>query len=142
MKKSSIYGFVKYMKKLADELNIAISTPRITVRQVHANITADSSEVYYRRNLMVPFLDHITTELEGRFGPIHQTKVKFLGLIPSVAGSYPLASIAEVGEMYKADLPSPHLLSTEFRRWKSKFSSEPVDKDQMIMVPRNGNAIM
>ena len=29
--------------------------------------------------------------------------------------------------MYKADLPSPHLLSTEFRRWKSKYSSAPLD---------------
>jgi hypothetical protein len=78
------------MKTLADELDIAVSTPRITARQVHrANIPADSPEEYYRRNLMIPFLDHITAELEGRFGPIHQT----LGLIPSLAASYPLASI-------------------------------------------------
>ena len=114
------------VKTLADELDIAVSTPRITARQVHrANIPADSPEVYYRRNLMIPFIDHITTELEGRFGPIHQMMVKLLGLISSVAASYPLASIKEVGDMYEADLPSPHLLSTEFSRWKSR-SSTPV----------------
>ena len=71
------------VKTLTDELDIAVSTPRITARQVHrANVPADSPEEYYQRNLMIPFLDHITTELEGRFGPIHQTKVKLLGLIP------------------------------------------------------------
>ena len=118
--------FIK-VKTLADELDIAVSTPRITARQVHrANIPADSPEEYYRRNLMIPFLDHITKELEGRFGPIHQTKVNLLGLIPSLAASYPLASIKEVGDLYKADLPSPHLFSTEFSRWKSRFSCTPV----------------
>ena len=55
-------------------------------------------------------------------GPIQQKKVKLLGLIPFVAATYPSASVTEVGELYKADLPSPHLLSTEFRCWKTKYS--------------------
>ena len=114
------------VKILADKLDIAVAVPRINARQVHRdNIPADSPEEYYRRNLMIPFLDHITTELENRFGPIHQTKVKLLGLVPALATSYPLASINEVGDLYKADLPSPYLLSTEFSRWKSRFSSTP-----------------
>lgn len=77
---------------------------------------------------MIPFLDHITSELETRFGPIHQTKIKLLGLIPSVAATYSFASIKDVGELYKADLPSPQLLSTEFNRWKIKFMSIPQDQ--------------
>ena len=93
------------VKTLADELDIAVSTPRITARQVHhANIPADNPEEYYRRNLIIPFLDHINTELEGRFRPIHQIKVKLLGFIPSLAASYPLASIKEVGDLYKSRL--------------------------------------
>ena len=64
------------VKTLADELDIAVSNPRITGRQVHhANIPADSPEVYCRRKVMIPFLDHITTELESSFELIHQTKV-------------------------------------------------------------------
>ena len=113
---------------MAEELNILIATPRITARQIHrSNIPADSPEAYYRRNLVIPFLDHITTELTQRFGPVQQTKVKLLGLIPSIAATYSPASVTEVGELYKADLPSPHLLSTEFRRWKTKYSSAPLD---------------
>ena len=59
------------IKTLGDELNIPIATPRIAARQVHrSNIPADSPEAYYRRNLVIPFLDHIITELTERFGPI------------------------------------------------------------------------
>ena len=65
---------------------------------------------------MIPFLDHITS------------KVKLLGLILSVAATYPVASIAEVGALYSADLPSPQLLSTKFSRWKRACASTPVDK--------------
>ena len=116
------------IKTMADELNIPVSTPRTVARQVHRdNAPADSPGVYYRRNLMIPFLNHITSELDNRFGPSHQTKIKLLGLIPSIAASYPLASVTEVGKMYKADLPSPHMLSTEFSRWKSKCFSTPKD---------------
>ena len=77
---------------------------------------------------MMPFLDHITNEMQARFGPIHQTKVKVLGLVPTIAPTYSHASIKDVSELYKADLPSPQLLSTEFNRWKIRCTSIPLDK--------------
>ena len=77
---------------------------------------------------MIPFLNYIIIEFEQRFGPVQQTKIKLLGLIPSIAATYPLASITEVGDLYKSDLPSSHMLSTEFRTWKSKYSSMPSDQ--------------
>ena len=60
------------MTTLAEKLYISASTPRIAPRQVHCfNAPADTPECYYCWNIVLPFLDHITTELEGRFGPIH-----------------------------------------------------------------------
>ncbi len=118
------HAWFEEIKSFAESLDISVSIPRITSRQVHrANIPADTPEVYYRRNIMIPFLDHITAEMETRFGPIHQTKIKLLGLIPSTAVSYAASSIKDVGELYKSDLPSPQLLTTEFNRWKMKFTS-------------------
>ena len=72
-------------------------------------------------------LDHIITELTERFGPIQQTKVKLLGLILSIITTctYSHASVTEVRELYKPNLPSPHLLSTEFQRWQTKYSLVP-----------------
>ena len=59
------------IKVLAEGLNIAIATPRTTSRQVHhSNIPADTPETFYRRNIMIPLLNHITTELKQRFGQL------------------------------------------------------------------------
>ena len=74
------------IKTLVDEFKISVATPQTTARQVHrSNIPAEIPETYFRRNLMIPFLDHITTQLEDRFGSIHQTMVKLLDLLPSFA---------------------------------------------------------
>uniref|UniRef100_A0A1X7V4Q2 Uncharacterized protein n=1 Tax=Amphimedon queenslandica TaxID=400682 RepID=A0A1X7V4Q2_AMPQE len=108
---------------LAEKLCITVNTPRISGRQAHrSNIPADSPEVFYRQNLVVPFLDRITSELTKRFGSTKQTKVKLLGLIPSIAATYPDASIKKVGESHKFCLPSPQLLLTEYHRCKAKYS--------------------
>ena len=102
-------------------LDIPVTMPTIHTRQAHrSNISADSPEAYYRRNIMIPFLDHILSEMRHRFGEVHHTKIKLLGLIPSIVVDYDAASIDAVG---RADLPSPQMLSTEFSCWKSKFAS-------------------
>ena len=74
------HSWFSEIKSFADDFNVPVSTPRISSRQVHrVNVTADSPETYYRRSVMIPFLDHIMTQLQARFGPIHQTKIKLLG---------------------------------------------------------------
>ena len=56
--------------------------------------------------------------MQARFG---QSKVKVLGLVPTIAQTY---SIKDVSELFKADLPSPQLLSTD---WKIRCTSIPLD---------------
>ena len=116
------------IKTLADDLNVPVSTPRITSKQVH-RVTGptDSPEIYYRNNITIPFLDHITTKLRARFGPIHKTKIKLLGLIPAVDATCYFASIKDVGELYKTDLLSSQLLSTEINWSKIKCTATPLD---------------
>ena len=44
------------------------SIPRRCQRQTHqANVEGETPEVYYRRSLTIPFLDHLLKELEDRF---------------------------------------------------------------------------
>ncbi len=66
------------------------------------------------------------------FGPIHQTKVKLLGLIPSVAAKYPLASVKAVGEMYKADQPTCSLQSISDGRANFHFPPKMLPTDQTL----------
>ena len=123
------HAWFKEMTEFATLLDVPVTVPRVHARQVHrSNIPADTPEAYYRRNIMIPFLDHILSEMRHRFGEIHRTTIKLLGLIPSIIVDFDAASIDALGELYRADLPSPQLLSTEFRRWKSKFASMTSEK--------------
>ena len=52
------------------------SRPRIAGRQRHrGNIPAESTEEHFRKNLAIPFLDHILVELKAKFSGIKHVKV-------------------------------------------------------------------
>lgn len=66
--------------ELSSDLDTEPSVPRTVSRQQHrANAPHDTPEEYYRRNLFVPFLDHITQEMSSRFGNTQKTAVQLLG---------------------------------------------------------------
>ena len=53
---------------LSQSVNIAESAPRLASRQQHRqNIPSDSISDYYKRNLTIPILDHLSNELDTRF---------------------------------------------------------------------------
>ena len=73
------------ISKLAQKLDISIAVPRTVGRQVYRNNSpADSPETYYRRNVLLPFLDHMLTQLQDRFGGVRQQIVKLFSLVPSL----------------------------------------------------------
>ena len=78
----------------------------------------------------MPFLDHVASEMETRFGSVHQTQIKLLCLVPCTSVTCTSSSIKDVGELYRSDLPSPQLLSTEFSRWK--ISVSPNDRPDSL----------
>ena len=118
------HSWFEEIKTFADSLDISVSIPRTASRQVHrSNVPAETPEVYYRRNIMLPFLNYLLSEIEARFGSIHQIKIKLLCLVPSTVVNCTVTSIKSVGDLYKSDLPSPQLLPTEFNRWKIKYDS-------------------
>ena len=53
--------------KFADKIGVKPAVPRIVQRQsLRNNVPAPNPEIYYRRALTVPLLDHIITEIDGR----------------------------------------------------------------------------
>ena len=91
------HSWFNEIKSFADKFDISVCTPRIVTRQVYrSNVIADGPEDYYRRNIMIPFLDHITSEMESRFGAIHQTIIKLLCLVPSAVVNCSFQSIEGV----------------------------------------------
>ena len=103
--------------QMAGKVDVVPSMPCINARQITSNTPAESVDEYYKRNLLIPFTDHIVTELEVQFSGLQTTASKLLGLVPTLLGEN--IDISEVVD----DLPMPHLVSTELDRWKHKFTN-------------------
>ena len=61
-------GFYKQACDMASRVGVEPSGPRIAARQrQRSNIPAESPEEYYHRNLAIPLLDHVLSQLDSRF---------------------------------------------------------------------------
>ena len=65
-------GFYKrcfrYASDIANTIGVQPTMPRIASRQEHrANAEANDPEAYYRRNMCLPFLDHLIEGIDSRF---------------------------------------------------------------------------
>ena len=105
------------------------SEPRvwwITGRQQHReNVDSSTPEEYYRRSVILPFLDHLITDMKARFNSTATAASQRLSLVPEVLVEQedPTTKIAQLGEIYAADLPNPTTLSTDIRKWRRKWDS-------------------
>jgi len=51
---------------VATNESISVDMPRTVKKQMHrSNISADTPQVYWKLNLFLPFLDHLTSQLEN-----------------------------------------------------------------------------
>ncbi|KAL0809127.1 hypothetical protein ABMA28_012751 [Loxostege sticticalis] len=58
-----------------------IVVPRMTGRQTQrSNIPAETAEIYYRRNVFYPFIDHVTTEIDAHFKP-HESTIEGIQML-------------------------------------------------------------
>ena len=97
--------------------------PRRCGKQIHrSNVEAETSEIYYRRTLTIPFLDHLISQLKERFNPHAKTAALGLGLVPSVMASRSTdIDVHNLVELYESDLPCPLNVKTEVHQWKRNF---------------------
>ena len=98
---------------------------RITGRQQHRENVDSSTPEYYRRSVILPFLDHLITDMKARFNSTATAASQVLSLVPKVLVEQedPTAKIAQLGEIYAADLLNPTTLSTDIRKWRRKWDS-------------------
>ena len=100
------------------------SIPRRCNRQTQrSNVEAEVPEVYYRRSLTIPFLDHLLHELEDRFSSNAKVATLGLCLVPSIISKREnwQTNVKELASLYQTDLPAPLSLQTELQCWKHKF---------------------
>ena len=105
--------------------DIDVKNPRRCGRQtLRNNAPADTSDEYYKRNVTIPFLDHMVQQMNDRFSSTQQCAVKALVLVPDVIReTNPDAKMMakELSESYKDDIPEPRTLDFELRMWLKKW---------------------
>ena len=112
--------------RMAEKIRTTPDMPRIAKRQIHrSNTPAATPEEYYRLNLAIPFLDHISNEFEQQFTGLSAKCGKLIGLVPTVLMSEDVEpDFEEVVNTYTDDLPSPELFHHELFRWKLYLSDK------------------
>ena len=115
----------EHSSRTAEKSNITISMPRISKKQAHrANIEFHSVEDYFKKAVVIPFLDHLTSNLSSRFDAHVKQAALIQNLIPSkVTEKLKLIDIAEGVDFYKDDLENPDVVDEELHRWKMKWLS-------------------
>ena len=69
---------------MAKKVGSQISMPRIVSRQTHrSNAEATCPLEYFKRNVAIPFLDHIIMCIEQQFSESAMIATSLLGLVPS-----------------------------------------------------------
>ena len=114
--------------RIAEKIGTPAEMPRIASRQRHRSNTEASNPLeYYKRNVAIPFLDHIIAFIDQQFSQ-SSTKASFLlGLIPNIVCSKDV-DLESTVSMYKEDLPSPELFEMELKCWKHKYILKPADQ--------------
>jgi len=115
--------------QIAEKLGITVQKPRTCqVQRNLANNRAETIEDHYRRNLMVPLVDHLINELEHRFGSGDQeTAVQCLFAVPSMllaSKQTCMTSFSRFSTFHEDSLPSPLSLEAEMTLWQRKWERQ------------------
>lgn len=88
------------------------------------NAPVDTPEEYYRRNIFLPFLNHVTTSLRDKFKTHEKLIVSLEKIIPSKCVKSNAADVMPLVEFYNKLLPEPTTLVSEFSVWKENWMKE------------------
>ncbi|XP_072391085.1 52 kDa repressor of the inhibitor of the protein kinase-like [Diabrotica undecimpunctata] len=103
-----------------------ITVPRVSRRQLNRNnIPGDTAEVYYRRNIFYPFIQHVVTELDARFKPHEEAISGIQLLLPDRTQNTERAKkcIAGIGEIFLREVEIKHLVS-EYELWHNHWCNQ------------------
>ena len=104
-------------ERLANKHDIEMKMPRTCGRQTQrSNVPADSLESYYRRSVAIPFLDHLISSMEERFGSDVERAFGIAELLPDLVVNAE-RNFEELLIFHNDDLPKSQLLKAKAERW-------------------------
>lgn len=112
---------------MCEAVDVELALPRRCGRQQHrSNMPGDTPSAYYRRQVSIPLLDHMLTEIDRRFGPHQKVALQGLCLVPSVmltmSAEDAKTKAASLAEMYREDLSGD--VQAEVHCWRVKWQQQ------------------
>ena len=114
-----------YRGKSRSVLNLPSRAGRTNQQQHRDNVQAQTPSDYHKREVAIPLLDHLQSEMKTYFNPTNDAALSSLfNLLPELLAVGDRNSYIEAAqEFYENDLPSPHVVDVELLRWKRKWYS-------------------
>ena len=113
------------MSKMAEVANLAaLEPPRRCGRQTQrSNVPAETPQEYFKRAVVIPFLDSLLQQLNMRFGQLSRQAIQALNLIPSHTTIIDQPTIDAIIDYYRDDLPHSDTFAQELKLWLHMWSS-------------------
>ena len=117
----------EYSCRIAEQSQIAVTMPRVSLRQQHRpNQPSNSIEEYFKHSVTIPFLDHIVSDLTTRFNAHVKQSASIEKLLPAnINPDSCVKTLEQAVAFYKDDLPNVDVVDEEFHFWKSRWLSIP-----------------
>ena len=131
-------SFSTHAELHANHSGIVTTMLRIIYRQMHrSNPEYSSIEEYYKRVVIIPFLDHLISELTSRFDA-HAKKASMIqGLLPKrLSSRSSTVDIEEAVQFYKDDLPNADIIDEEFYICKQRWLPIPLQNRPQSLSER------
>ena len=115
---------------IAIKVNVEESQPRTASRQQHrGNVPSTTTSEYYLRQLTIPALDHLISEISDRFSPfltnvLNQILILLPVQIAEREGILPSVHIPDLVKLYADDMVQIGSLDTELHCWTVKWQQE------------------
>eukprot|EP00795_Rhopilema_esculentum_P015975 gene15975-biopygen5349 len=114
-------GWYDEAASIAETNYIFPAMPRTVLTQVNrSNAPSESVSQYYKRNVAIPFLDHLSGQMQARFSDRNMSVLDgFYGMPNMIAASPEWENrFGSFLDLYISDLPEPRYIKTELMMWK------------------------
>jgi len=109
--------------------------PRVSRQQQHrSNPDYTSTKDYFKKTVVIPFLDHLISDISSRFAAHAKQAATIEQLLPTnITTNTTCMCIQEAVDFYKDDLPNTSILDEELCRWKCKWLTVPLNDRPNIL---------
>ncbi len=103
---------------MLSEVGGTMSMPRVSSKMIHrGNIPSKTPEEYFRKNLFVPFVDHVRTQINDRFASHRSLLTSLEIILPCCTKVNPQKELETCKTFYEPILPDINTLEAEYSVW-------------------------